>query len=490
MFAVNKAVEELVRLGAIEIDEVTGHEKLTALGTHLANLPVEARLGKLVLYGAAFGAAGTDAALTIAAALTSRSPFLSPLEERDRANDAKKRFAERMAEAPIGMSDHLAILEAYREWDSMPWNDRYPWCRDNFLSMRTLMYMSDTKRSLLQTLSEAGFVKEGIRAKQVERAAYNDDSDGILLTLARGEDVEPSPPALVAALLCAALFPQVVTATLPRVSEAKSAKAKKNQKSQVPKPKYSVKDARGGKPMDVKIHPSSVASDEKKLTSPFLVYQELAKTNPYVTYVRDVTPVPPLAIALFGGSLTVCPHTKTVHDDIVRVDGWLKLAVSPLLLEAILEIRRRLDLLFDTWVSERDQGYAMHNMMDEEGGAEFLSSVVELLSAQESVAPLVREKSEGEKQQELQQAQSKQRKVKKAKNAKDKNPVEALNIWSQRGGGSVTYPTKQVGSKWQVSVYVDGRPLKGAVAAAGSKKVAKANACKKALEIILPPLQW
>jgi len=35
--------------------EDTGTEELTDLGKHLANLPVDARLGKLILLGSAFG---------------------------------------------------------------------------------------------------------------------------------------------------------------------------------------------------------------------------------------------------------------------------------------------------------------------------------------------------------------------------------------------------------------------------------------------------
>jgi len=343
------------------------------------------------------------------------------------------------------------------------------------------MFMSETKRSLLQTLSEAGFVKAGIRAKQVSHAAYQDDSDGVLLTLAKGEDVEPSPPALVAALLCAALFPQVVTATVGRISEAKTAKGKRKQQDQKPKPKYSVKDPSGGKPFQVKIHPGSVSASEVSLTSPFLVYQELAKTNPYITYVRDVTPVPPLAIALFGGSLAVCPHTKTVHDDIVRVDGWLKLAVPPLLLDAILEIRRRLDVLFNGWVSERDAGGALHNMMEEQGGGEFLSAIAELLSSQEEVAPLTRPKSEEEKQQEL---NAKLKESKKAKVERGQNPIEKMNIWAQRNRRRLEYPDKAQGSRWQVQVLLDGQVLNGAQGIAKSKKQAKTEAAERALSIL------
>lgn len=64
---------------------------LTPLGVHLASLPVDCRLGKLLLLGAVFGCA--DEALTIAATLSQRSPFLCPAERRAAADAAKLSFA-------------------------------------------------------------------------------------------------------------------------------------------------------------------------------------------------------------------------------------------------------------------------------------------------------------------------------------------------------------------------------------------------------------
>lgn len=47
--------------------------------------------------------------LTVAAAISSRSPFVSPLERRDAADAAKRGFAREQ-------SDHLAVLAAYQGW--------------------------------------------------------------------------------------------------------------------------------------------------------------------------------------------------------------------------------------------------------------------------------------------------------------------------------------------------------------------------------------
>ena len=85
--AVEASVAELTGLGALHDDE-----QLTPLGELLATLPIDPRLGKLIVLGSLFGA--TDEALTVAAGLTSRSPFLSPLDRRGDADRSRKAFAD------------------------------------------------------------------------------------------------------------------------------------------------------------------------------------------------------------------------------------------------------------------------------------------------------------------------------------------------------------------------------------------------------------
>lgn len=78
--SLDAAEQRLQDLGALTADE-----KLTPLGYHLACLPVDVRIGKLMLFGAIFRC--LDPALTIAASLAFKSPFvrdelLRPCERR------------------------------------------------------------------------------------------------------------------------------------------------------------------------------------------------------------------------------------------------------------------------------------------------------------------------------------------------------------------------------------------------------------------------
>lgn len=60
-------------------------EELTPLGVHLARLPVEPHIGKMILFGALFCC--LDPVLTIAASLSFKDPFVIPLVRKMQIQD-------------------------------------------------------------------------------------------------------------------------------------------------------------------------------------------------------------------------------------------------------------------------------------------------------------------------------------------------------------------------------------------------------------------
>ncbi|KAG8535344.1 hypothetical protein GDO81_028761, partial [Engystomops pustulosus] len=60
-----------------EMNALDKREELTPLGFHLARLPVEPHIGKMILFGALFCC--LDPVLTIAASLSFKDPFIIPL---------------------------------------------------------------------------------------------------------------------------------------------------------------------------------------------------------------------------------------------------------------------------------------------------------------------------------------------------------------------------------------------------------------------------
>ncbi|KAH9305425.1 hypothetical protein KI387_009829 [Taxus chinensis] len=114
--SVCSAITTLYEVGALE-----GNEELTSLGYHLAKLPVDVRIGKMMLYGALFGCLAP--VLTIAACLSHKSPFVSPKDEKYNAERAKLLLLSEKIDGGNGQniasgqqSDHLLLVVAYNRW--------------------------------------------------------------------------------------------------------------------------------------------------------------------------------------------------------------------------------------------------------------------------------------------------------------------------------------------------------------------------------------
>lgn len=82
---IRRAIESLK-----EVKALTGAEGLTSLGKQLAKLPLDVWLGKLIIYGAIFKC--LDACVSIAAILSSKSPFVNTLGSNSQRDAARLSF--------------------------------------------------------------------------------------------------------------------------------------------------------------------------------------------------------------------------------------------------------------------------------------------------------------------------------------------------------------------------------------------------------------
>jgi small subunit ribosomal protein S24e len=144
------AMLDLQMVGAID-----DKQNLTPLGRLLLQLPVDVQVGRLVLYGSFFRC--LDQALTLAALMTNREPFVSPMHLKAEAAAAKRSWSLPASEF---RSDALAALRAYNAWWSMQSRGEYAsanrFCSDNFLSKPTLLMIDRIKKQLLTSLHHAG----------------------------------------------------------------------------------------------------------------------------------------------------------------------------------------------------------------------------------------------------------------------------------------------------------------------------------------------
>lgn len=320
------AITRLQDLGALD-----DRDELTPLGYHLGSLPVDVRIGKLMLFGAIFRC--LDPALTIAATLSSKSPFVFPFDKKDEANKKKLEFA-------VGNSDHITMVNAYNGWiEARQQGSRegYNFCYDNFLSVKSLQMLASMKQQFVELLSDIGFIKEGITVKDVERQAVN-GSDGVIDVTGAEVNVNSTNWKLVSAVLVGALYPNVVQVLSPNT------KFNQGTAGAVPKPpkpdELKFKTQKDGV---VHIHPSSVNFQVNYYESPYLVYHEKVKTSK--VYIRDCTMVGVYPLLLFGGGNISVDLEK--GNFILSVDdGWIRfIAMSQEVAELVREVRMELDLL-------------------------------------------------------------------------------------------------------------------------------------------------
>lgn len=148
--SVSRTVLALQEMGAL-LTTVDGRRDredgdLTVLGEVLARLPVDVRLGKLIILGHIFGV--LVEAVIIAAGLNGKSIFTSPFNKRVQAYKNRLHWADR------SFSDCLAILNAFRTWERMRRGGEFStretpnsrsreasWCQSNFLQLKQLEEM-------------------------------------------------------------------------------------------------------------------------------------------------------------------------------------------------------------------------------------------------------------------------------------------------------------------------------------------------------------
>ncbi|KAK3925802.1 Putative ATP-dependent RNA helicase DHX57 [Frankliniella fusca] len=325
--SINSALLRLQNIGALD-----DKEALTPLGCHLAQLPVDVRIGKLMLFGAIFRC--LDSALTIAACLSYKSPFSAPFHKREDADAKKKEFA-------VANSDQLTALKAYTTWLKKNQISRRAgdvFAEENYLSWRTLVTIADMKHQFLELLADIGFVAIGSRRRR-------SGEDNVLQLSGSELNEHGDNHKLLAAVLCAALYPNIVKVLTPAKTFAPSVSGCIPR--QLRADEISFKTKQDGY---VHLHPSSVNHSVSNFSSPYLVYQEKVKTSR--VFVRDCSMVSLLPLVMFTGKdVAVELHCGTT---VLSVEeGWIIFSVEThQIAELICHMRQELDRILQDKIAD------------------------------------------------------------------------------------------------------------------------------------------
>ncbi|KAK0525501.1 hypothetical protein OC834_005154 [Tilletia horrida] len=191
----------------IEVKALTSNEEITPLGRHLSRMPLDVHMGKFLLIASMMRC--LDPALTIAAALNSKSPFVTPFGREEEADLAKASFK-------AGDSDFLTVANAFNAWRrACANNHHWQFCNRTFLSHQTLQQIEDLRQQYMAYLLDSGFVKvDDVTSKAIARLRYRAGSTSgkpRLMQLPEDLDANSGSVAVINAAMAAALYPKLLS---------------------------------------------------------------------------------------------------------------------------------------------------------------------------------------------------------------------------------------------------------------------------------------
>ncbi|KAJ6519955.1 P-loop containing nucleoside triphosphate hydrolase protein [Mycena sanguinolenta] len=194
---VQRAIAMLVEVGAL-----TQSEDITPMGRLLSKLPTDVHLGKFLLIAALFRC--LDPALTIAAALNSKSPFVTPFGHEQEADRAKMTFRTEN-------SDFLTIHNAFASWRRTNPSFVREFCRKNYLSHQNLQQIEELRQQFLGYLIDSSFIQvDKTFIRELTRVRYGRNRTRFV-TVPPELDSNSSNVFLLNAALTAGLYPKILT---------------------------------------------------------------------------------------------------------------------------------------------------------------------------------------------------------------------------------------------------------------------------------------
>ncbi|XP_056021255.1 ATP-dependent RNA helicase TDRD9-like isoform X2 [Ostrea edulis] len=174
-------LKEVGALSTLTTGENNRHDgQLTFVGHVLADLPVDIKIGKLIIYGHVFGV--LEECLIIGAAMSLKSLFSKPYKAH------LESYRHKLDWARGSQSDSLAILNAFKEYESRKNMGEFrrgmserEWCKRHFLQQRRIREIAELVKELEQRLLQFNITKPGQRPNY--KSHFSEDQERLLLKL-------------------------------------------------------------------------------------------------------------------------------------------------------------------------------------------------------------------------------------------------------------------------------------------------------------------
>ncbi|BEJ01119.1 hypothetical protein CcaverHIS631_0509760 [Cutaneotrichosporon cavernicola] len=300
---IQRAVSALV-----EVKALTPDEEITPMGRLLSKLPMDVHLGKFLLVAALFRC--LDPALTIAATLNSKSPFITPFGFENQATAAKKSFS-------VGNNDFFTIVNVFDTWRRAHDNASFvrTFCKRNYVSHQNLQQIEELRQQLMAYLIDSSFVEVTPEQKQeIARARYSRGFKTRFVTVPPQLNENAANERILSAALASGLYPKILT-----LDAAGGLRTISNQQP-------------------VSIHPSSInfGLPKREFGSNNLVYYTLMQSKKL--YAWETGPIDDRALALLCGDFV---DTKLSASS-MQIDRKLRFQVDPRSALALKHLRDQL----------------------------------------------------------------------------------------------------------------------------------------------------
>lgn len=277
--AIDEALGTLSRLGALVPGQDPRIAKLTPLGHNLTLLPLDLRLGKMLILASIFGC--LDPILTLVSCLSTRSLFTSPADQRAEASAARERF--KAAKSDL-LTDVNAVESALRLGSEGGQKTIREFCEDNFISYVGLREVLSLRSDYISALRSAGF-------------SVNSDDSGSAGIDGKGHTTYSEN--LLKAIVYAGTG-KAVRVRLPEVKYEATIGGTTQLEHEAKEVRFFDTDGKLRRPFQrvgadllppgrVFIHPSSVLFSESKLKNGFVTYFHKSVTSK--PFLRDATEV-------------------------------------------------------------------------------------------------------------------------------------------------------------------------------------------------------
>ncbi|KAF9106961.1 hypothetical protein BGX27_008936, partial [Mortierella sp. AM989] len=325
--AIQSALKTLVDLSAL--DGTTG--ELTPLGKHMADIPADLRVAKMLIFGAVFRC--LEPILVVASCMSVKSPFLSPMDKRDEAQKKKMQFS-------TAKSDLLTAWKAFDTWEKLKdagasRSELKSFCEENFLSTNTLFEIQNLKSQYLEVLETIGFASKDISGSQRRRRSEKCSCEQ--------DNINSDNMALAKAIILSGLYPNLIKIKMPDAKFDKMIAGAVERETVTKEIRMFTKD--DGR---VFLHPSSILFQTNQYQVPFLVYFSKLETSKI--FVHDATMIPMYGLLLFGGQV----HVDHLGRGLEIGDGFIKLRAFARIGVLVNQLRKLLDAVLQAKISNPD----------------------------------------------------------------------------------------------------------------------------------------